>query len=207
MHQLRQAATVWETYAGRFPLMRTLRALIVPLAALTVAAGLLLTPTASATPPATITKKSPGSYNVHVKFFNESDREIYLYWSLQNQREVLRPGGKSEMGGKTPAKHDLTGNFRWCPGQTAWEVSCTEEARLDIKWKNPTIGFPWMQTIERTLTPDGLDKKEVLIRFSVGESHTWYPYGRSSEVKIIGKRMTDLSTGTKVWHVTFANAS
>lgn len=184
---------------------RRLRDVLALLAALAVASGLLLAPAAVATPIAVTPAKDPKSYTVYVKFFNMTDRVIRLYWP-GDDREVLVGAGQTDTkGGSSRSGADLSGWASWCPGQGMWTPGCPGEHDLSMKWKNPTIGYPWMETIEYFETAEGFDKKTVRIRFSEGESHTWYPYGRASKVKIVGERMADLSSGTKVWHVKFFN--
>jgi hypothetical protein len=184
---------------------RRLRDVLALLAALAVASGLLLAPAAVATPITVTPAKDPGKYNVYVKFINKTDRVIRLYWPGEGREELVGVGGTATKGGSGRSGIDLSGWASWCPGQGTWTPGCPREHELSMKWKNPTVGYPWMETNEYFETAEGFDKKSVRIRFSEGESHTWYPYGRVSKVKMVGQRMDDLSSGTKVWHVTFVN--
>lgn len=175
------------------------------LATFAVAGGLLLAPSASAAPVSVTPAKAPEKYTVYVKFFNESDRVIRLSWPGEGRETLVGVGKTATKGGSERSGFDLSGRASWCPNQGMWESGCPGEYELSMKWKNPAIGFPWMETIEYVETTDGFDKTSIRIRFYEGESHTWYPYGRASKVKLVGKRMNDLSSGTKVWHVTFLN--
>jgi len=175
---------------------RAIRNSFLALAVMALGAGVMASPSAAAPP-------DPTKEQVWVKFVNETDRTIYLtrFTESKAQRIYLDPGDKTELWGSRPAKHDLAVTAQWCSNQVDFDPTCAGITRPDLKWKNPVIGYPWMETSEY-IFDDG-SRKEVRIRFSVGESHTWYPYGRKSKVAIVGTRLPD--NGAKVWRVTFQN--
>jgi hypothetical protein len=179
--------------------MKSIRATFVAVAVMAIGAGLMASPGASAAPP------DPTKEQVWVKFVNESDRTIYLtrFTESKTERIYLNPGDKTVMWGSRPAKHDLSVHVHWCSDQKTFSMTCPGITRPDLKWKNPTIGYPWMEQSEY-IYDDG-SRRYVRIRFSVGESHTWYPDGRQSKVAILGTRLPD--NGAKVWRVAFQNVS
>lgn len=178
--------------------LRPIRLTVLAVAAATI--GLMASPLATAAPP------DPTKEQVWVTYVNESEREIYILHTPPNkltQRIYLEPGDKTELWGSNPAKHDLSISVRWCRDQLEYEFTCPGLEMMMMKWKNPAIGWPWMETAEY-IEADG-SRKEVRIRFAVGESHTWYPFGRASRISIVGTRKPD--QGAKVWRVAFQNVS
>lgn len=133
-------------------------------------------------------------------FFNSSDRELrFQTYSGQGRNWerifTMRPGGRTSFWGNANAGSDITGFVSWCPTQATYSASCEGRIELHIGWKNPFIGWPWMQV--------GNDKHgfKSMERYTFESAHG---EGASKGVsKFKTQRLTDKASGTKRYEVDF----
>ena len=192
--------------------MRTRRTLAVLVASAAAFAALAAIPAAGASPAPTARFVSedyclgdwkyngwPKNYcvikqdqaHVWVNFTNSTDREV-RYWTMSGDNidwfrsNVVAPGAKFRVWGYSNAGSDIVGYVAWCPTKK-YTSNCEGELRADVKWKNPAIGWPWMQV-------NG-DKHgfRAMERYTYEEA-----YGHAGDkgvAKFKAQRLTDMETG------------
>jgi hypothetical protein len=186
--------------------LQRIRTIAIPVAA-ALAAGLLLAP-GSASGAAdggttSVTRAEPLPWHVYARVTNTTDRVLIVEFS-HGRRYWLEPSEWTAAGGTTGRGHDLEAEVRWCAGWEDYDHrngACAREERVRLRWKNPVLGYPWMETSEKRGDGSRIEKR---IRFSVGEVHRWVTDARSRPLAIVGERKRD--QGAKVWHVTVSNA-
>jgi len=141
--------------------------------------------------------------HVWVNFTNNTDREVRYFtmsgdgieWFRSN---VVAPGRHFRVWGYNQGGTDIVGHIAWCATKK-YTSNCAGELKADVKWKNPAIGWPWMQV-------NG-DKHG----FKAMERYTFEDAYGDAGVKGVAKfkaqRLTDMSTGTKRFEVDFTLAA
>jgi hypothetical protein len=147
-------------------------------------------------------KIEPAQAHVYVAFTNNSGREVrYFMLSGSNGSWVReftsKPGRSMTVWGNTKAGADIVGSVSWCPTVT-YTDNCEGKLTADLKWKNPTIGWPWMQVGKYN---HGFRAME---RYTF--EHAYGPAGVQGVAKFKTQRLTDKASGTKRYTVDFTFA-
>ncbi|MEY3733151.1 MAG: hypothetical protein RL347_510 [Actinomycetota bacterium] len=144
----------------------------------------------------------PAQAHVYVEFTNNSGREVrYSMLSGSNLMWVRewtsKPGRTMAVYGNANAGADIVGSVSWCPTVT-YTSTCEGKLTADLKWKNPAIGWPWMQV--------GKDNHgfRALERYTF--EHAYGPAGVKGVAKFKTQRLTDKASGTKRYTVDFTFA-
>lgn len=147
-------------------------------------------------------KIKPDEAHVYVDFTNNSGREVrYFMLSGSNVSWVRewtsKPGRTMAVWGNANAGADIVGSVSWCPTVT-YTDNCEGKLTAELKWKNPTIGWPWMQV--------GKDNHgfRAMERFTF--EHAYGPAGVKGVAKFKTQRLTDKASGTKRYTVDFTFA-
>jgi hypothetical protein len=142
--------------------------------------------------------------HVLASFTNSSDRELrFVTYSGDGGNWerffTLKPGARTSFWGRVNAGKDIVGSVSWCPTQTTYAASCEGRIRVDIAWKNPFIGWPWMKV--------GSDEHG----FRLGERYTFESAHGTGASKGVSKfktgRLGDRASGTKQFEVDFTYAA
>ena len=58
---------------------------------------------------------------------------------------AVPPGGRTSFWGKSVQGKDIRGRVSWCADQVTYDRECEGHITVTLGWKNPFIGWPWMQ--------------------------------------------------------------
>lgn len=147
-------------------------------------------------------KIEPAQAHVYVEFTNNSGREVrYSMLSGSNRMWVRewtsKPGKTMGVWGNANAGADIVGSVSWCPTVT-YTDNCEGKLTSDLKWKNPAIGWPWMQV--------GKDNHGFRALEGYTFEHAYGPAGVRGVAKFKTQRLTDKASGTKRYTVDFTFA-
>ena len=141
--------------------------------------------------------------HVWATFHNKTDREVRIIsiggLNRKNLQEFeVRPGTSQWLVGNASSGVDIVATVEWCPTKT-YTANCDGKLSAQLKWKNPSIGWPWMS----------VDNNEH--GFKSMERYTFEkafgPAGAKGVAKFKTVRLTDMSSGTKRFEVDFTFAS
>ena len=141
--------------------------------------------------------------HVWATFHNKTDREVRITsiggLNRKNWQEFeVRPGTSQWLVGNASSGVDIVATVEWCPTKT-YTANCDGKLSAQLKWKNPSIGWPWMS----------VDNNEH--GFKSMERYTFEkafgPAGAKGVAKFKTVRLTDMSSGTKRFEVDFTFAS
>lgn len=134
---------------------------------------------------------------------NSSDRELrFDTYSGKGGNWVrtftMDPGGRTSFWGNSVQGKDIRGRVSWCADQVTYDRECEGHITLMLGWKNPFIGWPWMQV--------GTQEHG----FKAMERHTFESAHGTGAAKGVSKfktlRETDMASGTKRYRVDFTLA-
>jgi hypothetical protein len=152
--------------------------------------------------PSNYCKIEPAEAHVYVEFTNSTGREVrYSMLSGSNLAWVRewtsKPGRTMAVYGNANAGADIVGSVSWCPTVT-YTDNCEGKLTADLKWKNPAIGWPWMQV--------GKDNHGFRAMERYTFEHAYGPAGIKGVAKFKTQRLTDKASGTKRYTVDFTFA-
>lgn len=140
--------------------------------------------------------------HVWVTFANRSDREVRIRslsgLNLKLSRDfVMPPGKRIWLVGNASKGVDAIADLSWCP-TVKYTDKCEGELTENLKWKNPAIGWPWMQV--------GKDNHGFRAMERYTFEHAYGPAGVRGVAKFKTQRLVDYPGGAKVYNVDFTFA-
>lgn len=141
----------------------------------------------------------PSEAHVYVEMTNSTGRQVRVYFhgglnTMHVRAWTSTPGRTIYVWGNASAGTDIWGRVSWCPTVTYTE-NCEGKLTADLKWKNPGIGWPWMQVNHDS---HGF---RALERYTFEEAYG--PAGSRGVAKFKAQRLTDKASGTKRYIVDF----
>lgn len=149
----------------------------------------------------------PNDAEVWVQLFNDSGREIKVQSYSGRGREdedirVVEPGRSFSFWGQANAGTDASAYFAYCPNSTTFDWDCEDVTRFRSRWKNPFIGWPWMEVVYWDVDKD--TSIGIQHGFEADETYSWSPY-KTGNIDVTARRKTDSPTGVKRFVVRFTD--
>ncbi len=148
-------------------------------------------------------KITPAEAHVYVEMKNNTGREVRAYFhgglNTRHVREwTSAPGKTIYVWGFASIGTDIWGWVSWCP-TVKYSDNCAGKLTADLSWKNPTIGWPWMEV--------HADKHGFRSMEKYTFEEAYGPAGTRGVAKFKAQRLTDKASGTKRYIVDFTFAA